>query len=182
MYKNLIFLKKKKKKLISHKTLKSSINIKFKKIMSILYLRRYNVVLFFKNTSIECEKDNDLILWLLACNFAIKLIKKKWLNIFFSKKLQFLVNGECGVLNLIDIKNKDILEKKLVEHNKYTFGYFWNNIFFSKEDLDLTLNIKSGIITYYNKFWTIRITLFFKIINIYFFLIKIFNGYKKSNM
>lgn len=100
-------------------------------------LRTKGILIFCQNLSINAVTNFYLYNYINDNNYKIKILSKKIINKFFTKKIRQKIKYFNTIIIIDNINNILNIEKKLKESNILILGYNINNIFFFKNDLNI---------------------------------------------
>jgi hypothetical protein len=139
--KNKLFIRKRIQQLL----LKKKQHFRFESILEHIkiftLLSKASILAFFNFVSVKGKKDNNLYRVLFDRDFFYVYIKHKFLTKLFNKKILTHIKKFNNVISFNNILKINFLEKYFEETGVLVSGYYFNNIYFSKEDLNLN-NIK----------------------------------------
>jgi hypothetical protein len=150
--KNKNFIEKQIKNLSIVKKNKFKLDQELEIIQIFDILINSSILVFFQFLSLDSAKDRKLFTILLDKRLSYIYLKKKLIKKFFFYKIVSYLNNFNNILSLNDLNDLKTLKIKLKEQGAVISGYYFNNIFFFKKDLNLNNIKKKDIVFKFIKF------------------------------
>ena len=162
--KNKLFIRKR----IQHLLLQKKQHFRFESIFEYIkiftLLSKASILAFFNFVSVKGKEDNNFYKILFDRDFSYVYIKNKFLKKLFNKKILMHIKKFNNVISFNNILKVNFLEKYFEETGALISGYYFNNIYFSKEDLNLNNLKKKEFFIKFIKFKFLIKNIFKKII------------------
>jgi hypothetical protein len=128
------------------KLIKLKINFLLKYWNYLNFLRMNGILIFCQNLSLNAKKDLDISRYLKNFNYKWKFLNKKISKDLLEKKFFIKIKNFNNILIIYDINDIIKLKKFFKENNILVLGYYIQNIFFFKNDLNLKNIDKKNIV------------------------------------